>query len=65
MWAAGFGDRTETPYSSESLIMPLFLVSKERPVTFLRGTFQVQEEDVVIFSLFLNSGTHLVSDRLL
>lgn len=37
---------------------------KERPITSLRGTCQMQEEDVAIFCLFLNSGTCMVSDRL-
>lgn len=36
---------------------------KERPITSLRRTFQMQEEDVAIFCLFLNSGTRMVSDR--
>lgn len=37
---------------------------KERPITSLRGTFQMQDKDVAIFRLFLNSGTCMVSDRL-
>ena len=48
MCAAGFGGGTETPCSSESLIMPLLLVLKEIPITSLSGTFQVQEEDMAI-----------------